>query len=484
MILIISVLSVYANILAQGPDTLWTKTYGGSGADAARSMIRNSDGNIVVTGFTQNLQGNGLDIWILNIDTLGDTIWTVSYGGASNDDAVEIIQSLDGGYFVIGNTESFGAGMTDIWLLKTDADGDTLWTRTFGDSSQDVANSGYLSSDGGVIISGSRIVPTGVGYDGWLIKTDTLGDTVWTKSYGLPSSVNLEYGTSVLETYDGFTVWTTKAIAVGTGVAFTLISKYDNQGELLWRKGFDVPGEEQFNSIIETSDGGFILTGWRVSESDGSIDLWLAKTDSNGDSVWTKSYGGSKEDVGYDVLQTDDNGYLITGYTQSFGAGGKDLWVIRTDSLGDSLWTRTYGGELGDEGWDIIRFGSSEYLIIGNTQSFGNGSYDIWLLMFSENPITAVENSAIQPNRFRLRQNFPNPFNPVTIIGYSLPRPGDVTLLIFNLLGEEVARLVDGFQPTGTYQIIWNASNVASGIYFYRLQAGDFVQTRKMVLLK
>ena len=104
--------------------------------------------------------------------------------------------------------------------------------------------------------------------------------------------------------------------------------------------------------------------------------------------------------------------------------------------------------------------------------------------MFSENPITAVENSAIQPNRFRLRQNFPNPFNPVTIIGYSLPRPGDVTLLIFNLLGEEVARLVDGFQPTGTYQIIWNASNVASGIYFYRLQAGDFVQTRKMVLLK
>ena len=322
MILIISVLSIYANIFAQSPDTLWTKTYGGSGADAARSMIRNSDGNIVVTGFTQNLQGNGLDIWILNIDTLGDTIWTKSYGGASNDDAVEIIQSLDGGYIVIGNTESFGAGMTDIWLLKTDADGDTLWTRTFGDSSQDEANSGYLSSDGGVIISGSRIVPTGVGYDGWLIKTDTLGDTVWTKSYGLPSSVNLEFGTSILETYDGFTVWTTKAIAVGTGVAFAPISKYDNQGELLWRKWFDVPGEEQFNSIIETSDGGFILTGWRVSESDGSIDLWLAKTDSNGDSVWTKSYGGSKEDVGYDVLQTDDNGYLITGYTQSFGAGG------------------------------------------------------------------------------------------------------------------------------------------------------------------
>ena len=230
MILIISVLSVYANILAQGPDTLWTKTYGGSGADAARSMIRNSDGNIVVTGFTQNLQGNGLDIWILNIDTLGDTIWTASYGGASNDDAVDIIQSLDGGYFVIGNTESLGAGMTDIWLLKTDSDGDTLWTRNFGDSSQDVANSGYLSSDGGVIISGSRIVPTGVGYDGWLIKTDTLGDTVWTKSYGLPSSVNLEYGTSVLETYDGLTVWTTKAIAGGTGVEFTLISKYDNQG--------------------------------------------------------------------------------------------------------------------------------------------------------------------------------------------------------------------------------------------------------------
>ena len=96
MILIISVLSVYVNILAQSPDTLWTKTYGGSGADAARSMIRNTDGNIVVTGFTQNLQGNGLDIWILNIDTLGDTIWTKSYGGTSNDDAVEILQTPGG----------------------------------------------------------------------------------------------------------------------------------------------------------------------------------------------------------------------------------------------------------------------------------------------------------------------------------------------------------------------------------------------------
>ena len=188
--------------------------------------------------------------------------------------------------------------------------------------------------------------------------------------------------------------------------------------------------------------------------------------------------------MGNNIIQAADKGYIITGYTQSFGAGNKDLWVIRTDSLGDSLWTRTYGGELGDEGWDILPFNNSDYLIIGNTQSFGEGSYDIWLLMFSENPITAVENSAIQPNGFRLRQNFPNPFNPITIIGYSLPRPGDVTLLIFNLLGEEVARLVDGFQPTGTYQIIWDASKIASGIYFYRLQAGDFVQTKKMVLLK
>ncbi|MCH7820056.1 MAG: T9SS type A sorting domain-containing protein [Candidatus Marinimicrobia bacterium] len=479
-----SVLGVCSNILAQSPDTLWTKTYGGSGADAARSMIINSDGNIVVAGFGQNIQGNNLDIWILNIDTMGDTIWTKSYGGALADDGVDIHQTADGGYIIVGNTKSFGTGLTDIWLLRTDADGDTLWTRTFGDSSQDMANSSFLSSDGGVIISGSRIRTAGGGYNGWLIKTDTLGDTLWTESYGSPSSDNSEFGTTLTETHEGFTIWTTKSLEVETGEAFTLILKYDHQGSLIWSTGFDIPGEEQFNSLIETSDGGFILTGWKLSDINNGMDLWLVRTDSNGDTLWTKSYGGSGDDVGYDVIQTADNGFIITGYTNSYGAGGKDLWVIRTDSLGDSLWTRTYGGEKEDEGWDILQFSNNDYLIIGNTQSFGAGSYDIWLLMLSENPITVVENSINIPIRFQLNQNHPNPFNPVTTIGYALPRSGDVTLLIFNLLGEEVTRLVDGFQPTGTYQIIWDASNYSSGIYFYRLQAGDFVQTRKMVLLK
>ena len=477
-------MNAYANILAQGPNTLWTRTYGGSVADVARSMIKNSDGNIVIIGFRQDAPSNIRNVWMLNIDTQGDTIWTKSYGGELTDDGVDIHQTSDGGYFVIGNTNSFGTGLTDIWLLRTDADGDTLWTRTFGDSSQDLANSGFLSLDGGVIISGSRIPSIGSGYDGWLIKTDTLGDTIWTNSYGLPSSDNLEFGVTLLETHDGFTIWTTKTLIFGTDEAFILLLKYDNQGNIIWQNGFDIPGEEQFNSMIEISDGGFLLSGWKLYDPNNGMDLWLVRTDSNGDTLWTKSYGGSSDDIGYDVIQVADKGFVVTGYTQSYGAGGKDLWVIRTDSLGDSLWTRTYGGAKDDEGYSIIQTDDGDYLIAGNTKSYGEGSYDIWLLMLSENPITVIENSINLPDRFQLEQNHPNPFNPSTTIEYSLPKSGDVSLNVYNIIGQEVIRLVNENQQVGNHHIKWDASNVASGVYIYRLQAGEFVQTKKMVLLK
>ena len=471
-------------MLAQGPDTLWTRTYGGTGADAAYSMIKGIEGNYIITGFSQNSPSNYRNLFILNIDSNGDTIWTKTYGGSLTDEGVDIHQTSDGGYIIIGNTESFGSGLTDIWLLRTDNAGDTVWTKTYGDSNQDVANSGYLSSDGGVIISGSKSHPNANGYDGWLLKTDNLGDTLWTEHYGLTQWGAFEYGTSVIETTDGNILWTTKDLYVGTGYASAFLSKYDNQGSLLWRNGHDVEGEEQFNSVIETFDKGFILTGWRISAFNNGIDLWLVRTDSIGDTLWTKSYGGSDTDVGYDLIQTADNGFIVTGYTRSYGAGNKDLWVIRTDSLGDSLWTRTYGGEGIDEGYSILQTEDGGYIISGNTTSYGSGSYDIWVIKLSEDLISVNKNPINLARKIQLEQNYANPFNPITTIEYSLPKSGEVTLIVYNLLGDEVARLVDGFQPAGEYNTTWNASNIASGIYFYRLKAGDFVQTRKMVLLK
>ncbi|MDI6841116.1 MAG: T9SS type A sorting domain-containing protein [bacterium] len=230
-------------------------------------------------------------------------------------------ETQDSGFIVTGYTMSYGAGNCDVWLIRTDKSGDTLWTNTFGGTGEDWGKCVQETEDGGFIVVGRKSLKVGIEQkeDVWLIKTDSLGNKLWDIAYGKE------------EFDDG---------------------------------GFD---------IKNTKDGGFIITGYTCSYSVGGADVWLIKTDSLGNKLWDKTYGGEFDDRGYSVDETEDGGFVITGETWSYSSlpgWQADIWLIRTNELGDILWTKTYGGDYEDVGMCVQEVQGGGFFVTGWTLSF------------------------------------------------------------------------------------------------------------------
>ncbi|MCK4641260.1 MAG: T9SS type A sorting domain-containing protein, partial [Candidatus Marinimicrobia bacterium] len=257
----------------------------------------------------------------------GDTIWTKTYGGSKGEDSKSVIQTSDGGYIIAGSTISYGSGgeFADLWLIKTDSLGDSLWTIIYGGSSIDGGNCVQETLDGGFIVCGV------------------------TKSYG-------------------------------AGQQDVLLIKTNSQGSIEWDKTYGAGNDEQAYCVRQTSDSGYIFTAFTRSYGAGSEDFWLVKTDESGNKIWDKTFGGSGWDHPESVHQTLDDGYIITGYTDSYGAGGYDVWVIKTDSDGNEKWNKTFGGSGDDRGYSIQQTTDGGYILAGKTESYGAGSSDVWLI--------------------------------------------------------------------------------------------------------
>ena len=179
-----------------------------------------------------------------------------------------------------------------------------------------------------------------------------------------------------------------------------------------------------------------------------------------------------------------DGGFIILGNTLSYGFGSEDAWLLRTTASGDTIWTTTYGRSGRDHGQSFEETTDGGYIITGWTLSYGEGNRQVWLVKTAPDPMNLKKQGYNFISGIHLSQNYPNPFNPSTTIAFDLPKSSDVTLKIFNILGEEVTILVSNRLSAGSYSYEWDASNLASGVYLYRLQAGDYVKTRKMVLMR
>jgi hypothetical protein len=344
-------------------DTIWTRTYGGAGMDGGYCVRQTTDGGYIITGYTYSFNDTALgDVYLIKTNAFGDTIWTRSYGGTSYDKGYSVRQTSDSGYIVAGYTWSFGAGEQDVYLIKTNASGDTLWTRTYGGKGIDGGYCVQQTTDGGYIITGNTHSFGAGNYDVWLIKTDASGDTLWTKTYG---------GTS----------------------------------------------EDDGYCVQQTTDGGYIITGMTKSFGAGNADVYLIKTNASGDTLWTRTYGGTNYDQGNSVQQTPDSGYIIAGYTWSFGAGNQEVYLIKTDASGDTLWTRTYGGAGNSLANSVQRTADGGYIIAGTTDDFGPSNADVYLIKTDSNGNAGVEEpgSSRQPAAGSFRAT-PNPFAAFTRI--------------------------------------------------------------------
>jgi len=307
----------------------FAKTFGGSFDDLASSVQQTSDGGYIVAGYTRSFGAGYLDVFLLKTDASGNLQWAKTFGGSSGDSASSVQQTSDGGYIVAGYTRSFGAG-GDVFLLKTDASGNLQWAKTFGGSDYDWAYSVQQTSDGGYIVAGYTL-SFGAGYDDvFLLKTDASGNLQWAKTFG---GSDYDWAYSVQQTSDGGYIVAGYTLSFGAGGDVFLL-KTDASGNLQWAKTFGGSSYDYAWSVQQTSDGGYIVAGYTGSFGAGGPDVFLLKTDASGNLQWAKTFGGSDYDWAFSVQQTSDGGYIVAGYTYSFGAGG-NVFLLKTDANGN-----------------------------------------------------------------------------------------------------------------------------------------------------
>ena len=527
-------------------DTLWSKTFGAdSGVDCGMSVQQTLDGGYIVVGYTREL-GPGLnDVYLIKTDSVGDTLWTRIYGGIEMDDVRSVQQTQDGGYILAGGTASFGDTLGELYLIKTDSQGDTIWTRTYGAHWSQGGNSVRQTSDGGYIITGDVSIDSiPQTSDVYLVKTDAQGDTLWTRIYGNPGIA--DRGESVQEASDGGYVVAGTACFSSSSGGFdkAYLIKTDSQGDTLWTRTYVHRDRSRGLSVAETYDGGYIVAGESFQSDGGGRLVYIVRTDSMGDTLWTRTYGYSAVSRARSVWQTSDSGFVVAGDIRGSITQLEDVYLIKMDDFGrtepqrdmsivsidspaDTVFTetwcepmatlRSYGNTIDSadatasingyaetvEGlrllpgcslqvhfvnWFVPSADSTTYTMTVCARVPGDIDTTndcMQKTIFAYNP-TGVEEGLNRPFAldFRLWQNEPNPFHRSTGIRYSLPVACDVTLTIYDVAGRPVTVLVSEEQTPGVHNVAWDGKFHASGIYFYRLEAESFVETRKMALAR
>jgi protein involved in ribonucleotide reduction len=351
------------------PPISFSKTLGGSGDDVGYSVQQTSDGAYIIAGRTDSYSVSGYGVWLVKVDATGNEVWNKAFGGPVDDDdeGWSARQTSDGGYIISGITSSeYSAG--GAWLIKTDSSGRKVWDKIFYEDGGAGGTSVQQTSDGGYIVTGWANPLDFTEF--WLLKTDELGNTVWDTTFGDLGDIGL----SVHQTSDG------GYIAVGRGGGRVLLLRVDASGNEVWDKTFGGATDNAGCSVQPTSDGGYVIAGWTYFHGARNRDVWLVKTDSSGNEVWDETFGGSGDDWGSSVEQTSDGGYVIAGSTSSYGAGDADVWLIKTDASGNKVWDKTFGGTGDDEGNSVQQTPDGGYIITGETDSYGAGGYDVWLI--------------------------------------------------------------------------------------------------------
>lgn len=343
------------------------KTFGGSGTEEGWSVAKTDDGGYVVLGETNSYGAGGRDIWLVKVDCFGNMQWSRTYGGNSEEDAYRssVQQTSDGGFIILAATHSFSGQYYsydyDLWIIKTDSNGNIQWNRVIGTRSHDYAGMIKQTSDGGYIVIGTY----GNGEPWslmWLIKLNSNGNTQWAQTYDwYPVS---DWGWDVLINSDNtyYLIGTTASWEETT----LCLYKVGSNGNLLWRKSLGACGSEYVYSADHTSDGGLIITGQYNYPGDLPADLWLVKTDSVGNVQWDKKFGNpNKHENSYSVKSTADGGYIFTGNYRDDN-NLNYIYIVKTNSMGNMVWQRLIPNGYG--AW-VLNADDGGYVVAGDVGS-------------------------------------------------------------------------------------------------------------------
>jgi len=396
----------------------WQKTYGWENDDKGRCIKQTSDGGYILVGNSDWYWNNDDkklygDILLMKLDTYGDTLWTKKYGGTYWDEGHDVLETEDNGFLVLGSTDRYGPNGDEVYLLKTDRNGDTLWTKKYGRYESDFGYSILKTNDNGYIIAGDTY-SLEQGWDGsseaYIIRIDSLGNFIWDKLYSGISSAK-----QIIQAPGGY-------IFVGSGGQGNSdfqIFKIDSYGDTLWTKAYGDSFDNRARGILKTDDHGFIITGDTDYLGPFGLEenILIIKVDSSGNLLWEKEYNMSYADIPKSIQSTKDGGYIIAGLTITPDKYSQAL-LMKLDENGDSLWTRTFGFDDVDQAYYAEQTSDGGYILTGFSEINNNEILIVKTDTFGYITGLNDESYVTEKPDFLLLRNYPNPFNQQTVILY------------------------------------------------------------------
>ncbi len=350
---------------ADCPSVIWQTTYGGTGYEHAEAVEQTSDGGFVFTGPTTSYGEPNGDVYIVKTDDKGGVIWSRMYGGGDQDFSTQIRQLPGGGYVVGANTLSYGAGGSDTWLLRLDEAGDTVWTRTYGGGDEDYLDDVRLLPDGFLLV-GSTYNYGAMLADVLVIRTDENGDSVWTRTYG---GKDYQFGTAICVTADEDYVIAGSWFSYITGHTDVYIAKITESGDLLWEQTYGGAYEDYAADICETHDGGLMIVGTTNADGPPWSDIYVIKTDATGDSVWTATFGSTGWDGGASICRTFDDYYVVAGHYQGVST---DVFMAKLDIDGNVICTYVGDEPDNEEAISIFETNNAGFILAGRKNTGGD----------------------------------------------------------------------------------------------------------------
>ena len=485
-LLFASVVAAGHSVHAAAPDVDWVKTYGDTGSQGGWWIEAHSGQGYIVTGRWERGTPGDMDLFLMRTTASGDTIWTKFYGGQLADCGVCVRETSDGGYIVAGFIGR-APDDEDAWFVRTDADGDTLWTSTFDFGARDILMSVVEMPDGSFIAAGyTTSLGSPDSSDVLVLKIDEDGAGMWKLLWDRPHN---DRAAEVCRTSDG-NVAIAGIAGTGTGMDDFLIMKVSaSTGDTLWTRTYGDTADDHASGIVETPDGGLIICGGSAIPADGCQKAFIMKTDADGDSIWTGAYGSDTDRRYLNAVDlTPDLGYIFGGRRDTSATYDYDMYFMKTDSNGDTLWTKT----VGDTSWQLmtcVRTTSDlGYVAVGYERVPYGPDLDVYIVKLATDEAGVPEVEAL-PVFPLLAVDGPSPFTLSVPIRYEIEAATHVRLAVYDVTGRHVATIANGLQSAGSHRAAWDlrgesGGKAASGVYFIRCEASGRSDVEKVLILR
>lgn len=471
---------------AAAPDSLWMRGYGDTGAQEIRCITETSDNGYIFAGSTliEDVSGGHSEIYVVKLNSDGDTLWTTKHRGAGESRAYAVRETPDGDYVTAGYYGYLPvADDRNVCLVKLNSLGGVVWEKTYGGTGYDEARDlQVLHGDSGYVVTGYTRSFGAYGSDVYLIRTTSAGDTLFTRTYG--TTIN-DKGYSICETTDGYAICGISQ----TSTEYNLyLVKTTSHLDTIWTKTYGGPEDDMGYSIkLAPADFGLIIGGQTASFGAGEDDGWAVRTDINGDTLWTRTVGDSLYNRFFSVDTTFGGGYVFAGQYGHVPLEERDFYAARLAPDGSIEWEARYGTSDEDVALCIDQTSDGRYILAGYTVDGVSGELDALVVRLGSEDDAGIEPEGI-PRGLAIAAS-PNPFTARVLVTFNLDVKTEVRLGIYDVAGRLVREIPSGTLYPGQHSVRWdgkdsNGECVPAGVYFFRLSVGDREATAKAVLAR